>query len=476
MSRFSGPKIIRDPLDGKYPIQGIMYKCGESYIKEHELSDDLAKVIRMISRCKTGLLGNNLAMCNECGYTYLMPCSCGNRNCPCCQAVNREIWVERAKTWDIDVPTYHVVATTPHTLNSLMLLNKKELYGLLQKSAADSVLEMTRDPKYLGVTCGIISVLHTWNQEMGLHPHAHMIVMAGGLDQDGEFKKLKPTLSLENGLPKPLFFLPVQALKDLFKGKFIDGLKKLNMNNKLNLPEGELRSEAGWKAFIDGLYKEEWVIYIKETFNGQGNALEYLGKYTNRIAISNQRIIRWDENTVTFSYRDSRDNNKQKEMTLPTEEFIRRFLMHVLPSGYQKIRYYGFLSNAIREKRVEEIFSKQKDAKRYEPRFTSETPAQDIIRIVTGKDTKCPWCGAVNSIEILEYNVPSGYTDGDAWEMHLEKERKHPPFNKEAVDRFLEGMREERELRKKREQLHSDGYSYHYKSILDWLKEANKSG
>jgi len=229
-----------------------------------------------------------------------------------------------------------VVFTLPHQLNPLLYHNQKLLYGLLHRCCSETLLELCANPKYLGALPGIIQVLHTWNQELDYHVHMHCIVSGGGMTTD---RKLR--------ISKGNFFIPVFVLRDKFQGKFLALLDELYCGGQLVFPSScdSLKDSASWNAFKDRLYKQEWCPYIKETFNGFRNAIEYLGKYTHRIAISNGRIISVNETEVTFSARGKKPGEPRRTITLSNEEFIRRYLMHVLPSGFQKIRYYGFLNN-----------------------------------------------------------------------------------------------------------------------------------
>jgi len=341
------------------------------------------KAALSIMNCKTGSLGYNASICDECGHIKLYANSCRNRNCPNCQAVNKEIWVDKRRSEVIDAPYYHVVFTVPHQLNPLFLSNQSMLYGLLHRCTSETLLELSADSKYLGVTPGIIQVLHTWNQELEYHVHMHCIISGGGLTKDLKLK------TCSGG-----FFIPVHVLRDKFKGKFLSHLKKLYKKNSLHFSDSikYLCDIQNWNAFIDTLYSTEWCSYIKETFNRNGNAIEYLGKYTNKIAISNRRIISVSETEVTFSARGIQKGEPRRTVTLKNEEFIRRFLLHVLPKGFQKIRCYGFLSNSKREERLRLIFQLQ-GHQTFKRMFIDMSKAE-IIKAAFGYDIcKCPNCG-----------------------------------------------------------------------------------
>ena len=236
----------------------------------------------------------NFSHCDDCGHIFAHNNSCRNRNSPNCQAVSKELWVDKRRAEVIDTPYYHAVFTLPHELNPLIYCNQALLYSLLHRCCADTLLELSADRKWFGATPGIIQVLHTWNQELDYHVHMHCIVSGGGITRDLKLRKSKNK-----------FFIPVFVLRDKFKGKFMDSLKKLCQGNSLYFSKSctHLQNPGNWNIFCDSLYHKDWCPYIKETFNGFGNAMEYIGKYIHKIAVSNHRIISVSENSVTFSAR-----------------------------------------------------------------------------------------------------------------------------------------------------------------------------
>ena len=343
--------------------------------------------------CKTGELGHNYYQCSECGHIKIVPRSCGNRNCPNCQAVGKATWLEERKGELIDAPYFHIVGTLPHELNPLIAANKKDMYELLHRSMGKALVELAADPKYLGASPGIVQILHTWDQQLRYHVHVHCVVSGGGLTLD---KKL---VTLPNDAS---FFIPVKALAKLYRGKFMAGLKELRLSGKLKIPgtAEKLTSCNGWQALLDRLYSMDWNVYIKQTFNGNGNAIEYLSRYTNRIAISNSRILSVTDDSVTFSYTDRKDDGKKKVQTVTLQKFIRLYLQHVLPKGFQKIRYYGFLNNSTRKKNLEIIFSQQ-GGRKYTPNFDRSSSLEEIVSAAWDFDLKkCPCCGK-DSLEFL---------------------------------------------------------------------------
>lgn len=341
------------------------------------------KASHAILNCKSGKLGRNITQCSDCGHIVIHNNSCRNRNCPNCQAVKKELWVDQRRSEVIDASYFHVVFTLPHELNPLLYANQALLYGMLHKCSAETILELSANKKYLGATPGIIQVLHTWNQTLDYHVHMHCIISGGGLTPDQKIKKSKGS-----------FFIPVFVLRDKFKGKFMSNLHKLYTGNKLVFSDScrELQVPECWYSFKDSLYAKDWCPYIKETFNGFGNAIEYLGKYTHKIAISNSRITSVTETHTTFHARGRKPGEPRRTITLENTEFIRRYLMHVLPSGFQKIRYYGFLNNRMRSKNLKIIFRIQ-GYQKYKSRYTNLTTAQ-LIKLVWKKDIcLCPECG-----------------------------------------------------------------------------------
>ena len=347
-------------------------------------SDVQRKAAHAVMRCKSGKLGCNRSLCPNCGHLETHNNSCRSRSCPSCQAVQKEIWVDRRRAEVIDAPYFHVVFTLPHELNPLIYANQKVLYGLFHRCCAETLLELCADKKYLGAQPGIIQVLHTWNQEMLYHVHMHCILSGGGLTPDGRIRRSSGK-----------FFLPVFVLRDKFKGKYLAFLDRLYKDGSLSFPAscGSFRSPSGWQAFRDGLYRRNWCPFIKETFNGFGNAIEYLGRYTHKIAISNSRILSVTETEVTFSARGLNPGDPKRAITIGCCEFIRRFLLHVLPQGFQKVRYYGFLNNRTKSRNLKLIFTLQ-GHQRFKARFTGMTMAQLVLAVWKKDVTRCPVCGS----------------------------------------------------------------------------------
>lgn len=372
---------------GEYHIRQIFeasygtYSSGEWY-----QTDIQKKAAHTILNCKSGKLGCNVSRCDHCGHMEFHYNSCRNRNCPECQALLKEVWVDARRAEVIDSPYFHVVFTLPHELNPLIYCNQKLLYSLFHRCCAETLLQLAADNKYLGAVPGIIQVLHTWNQELLYHVHMHCIVSAGGLTKNHKIR-----------LSPGKFFLPVRVLRDKFKGKFMAGLTDLYGRGSLTFSSScsHLMDSSCFNEWIDMLYEKDWCPYIKETFNGFGNAIEYLGRYTHRIAVSNSRLLSLSQDQVTFSARGIKPGEPEREITLSHTEFIRRFLMHVLPHGFQKIRYYGFLNNRMKAHNLKIIFTLQ-NGQRFRRRYTGMTMAE-LLKAVWNFDISiCPICGCAS--------------------------------------------------------------------------------
>jgi hypothetical protein len=309
------------------------------------LSPQQRKAFRDISACRTAALGAQVQQCYHCGHQQIAFRSCRNRHCPACHSRTRDEWLRDRATEVLPVPYCHVVFTLPHQLAPLALRNPRVVYGILFRAVAEALLEMAADPKRLGARIGFLAVLHTWTQRMEHHPHVHCVVPAGGLSPDGQ-RWISPR--------KKKFFLPVKPLGRLFRGKFLAFLEEAFVAGQLEF-WGQIRELAHpfhFAEFVSALGGQEWVVYVKPPFGGPQQVLRYLARYTHRVAISNGRLLALENGHVRFRWRDSRDHNQTKEMSLEAGEFIRRFLLHVLPGGFVKIRHFGFLSNRNRKKLI----------------------------------------------------------------------------------------------------------------------------
>jgi hypothetical protein len=299
------------------------------------------KVLVAIERCRTAAMGGHMDQCSGCGHRAISYNSCRNRHCPKCQSQVRDRWLAARRAELLAAPYAHVVFTLPHQLAPLALQNKELIYGLLFRASAQTLIQIAADAKHLGAEIGFFSVLHTWNQKLQHHPHVHCVVAAGGLTRD-HTHWVRPR--------NPRFFLPQGVLSEVFRGKFIEGLQQAHASGQLQF-HGLLRGLAEpklFRSFIRQLFGPRWVVYCKPPFGGPEQVLRYLGAYTHRVAISNHRLVSFMNDQVTFRWRDSAHKNKKRLLTLPVDEFLRRFLLHVLPRGFVRIRHFGFLASRRR--------------------------------------------------------------------------------------------------------------------------------
>jgi hypothetical protein len=343
------------------------------------------RVMRAIEVCRTAELGGHIDQCDHCGQQRISYNSCRNRHCPKCQSLAKERWLEARKKDLLPIPYFHMVFTLPEGLRPLALRNQKVVYNLLFQAASETLLQLAKDRKYLGAEIGFITLLHTWSQTLIDHPHLHCLVTAGGLSPDGQ-----RWISSRSD-----FFMPVKVLSSLFRGKFLDGLKKAYEAGKLKFP-GKIEVLKGGPAFnkfLTDLYQQEWVVYCKPPLRRPEQVMEYLGRYTHRVALSNDRIVSLEGKQVTLRWRDSADGDKIKFLTLEAFEFIRRFLLHVLPDRFVKIRHYGLLSNRSCKRkllRCRKLFGVLQNE---EPEESPQETWEDLLTRITGKDPRvCPFC------------------------------------------------------------------------------------
>jgi len=330
--------VSRPPLE----VADLVRAAGDAFIERSckWITWKHVKVLLAMARCRTAALGGHLDECMRCGHRAISYNSCRNRHCPKCQAGARDRWLAARRQELLPTRYVHVVFTLPRELAPLTLQNKKVIYDLLFRASAETLLEVARDPKHLGAQIGFFSVLHTWSQKLELHPHVHCVVPAGGLSAD-HAHWIKTRYA---------FFLPVKVLSRVFRGKFVAALKRAFCDGRLRF-HGDLTLLAQPKTFsswLRPLFRKDWVIYSKRPFGGPQQVLRYLGRYTHRVAISNHRLNSFADGQVTFRWRDSAHNNEQKLMTLALDEFLRRFLLHLLPEGFVRIRNFGFLANRKR--------------------------------------------------------------------------------------------------------------------------------
>ncbi len=381
----------------KLCVRGVFRKCIDEYRSENKLSPVQAKAVKAILACRTKQMGANATICPECGHVEIHYNSCRNRNCPQCQSASRTKWLLKRMEHILDVDHLHIVLTVPSTLHQLALANDVEFYNALFYSASTAVLRLCADEKYLGAKPGITAILHTWGQKMDFHPHIHMAVTHGGIDRDGEWRKGK---RLADG---SLFLVPVRALSSMFKSIMLGRLRKMYRKGKIHFDAKQF--EDALKAY-DG---KDWVAYCKKPFGGTRGVFEYFGNYTHRIAISNRRILKITDTETTFRYRDYSEKDasrKQKKLVLKNEEFVRRFLMHVVPQGFMRIRHYGIYSSPYRQERetVAELLGIKKSEEELENDRNAILKPHPVVH-------ECPVCHRKETIIMCTLGIyPSGFS------------------------------------------------------------------
>ena len=352
-------------------VADIIRDAGAGFIDRNQawLTCQHLKVLRAIESCRTDALGGHLDSCSRCGHRAISYNSCRNRHCPKCQTNARNRWLAERFDELLPVSYFHVVFTLPHELSGLALQNKQLMYGLLFRASAETLLEVAADPKHLGAQIGFVSVLHTWGQNLLHHPHVHCVIPAGGMTADHS-----AWVPARSG-----FFLPVRVLSRVFRGKFVAGLKRAWRKGEIGF-HGNLRYLSDSKtfhSFLRQLFRKDWVVYAKRPFGGPEHVLHYLARYTHRVAISNHRLLSCADGQVTFRWKDYAHGNKKRKMAISTEEFLRRFLLHVLPRGFVRIRHFGFLTNRHRAQSVSRCRQLLDAVPQQQPATKQLKPARD---------------------------------------------------------------------------------------------------
>ena len=363
-------------------VADIVRAAGEAYCDSHRLSLQQQRVLRAIANCRTAALGGHRAQCDHCGAVTISYCSCRNRHCPKCQTLAKQRWLERQCADLLDIDYWHLVFTLPHQLNALAQGNPKVIYRLLFRAASQTLLEFGRNPRWLGGELGITMVLHTWGQRLDQHIHVHCVVTGGALSPDGE----------RWIAAKPGFLFPVRALSAVFRGKYLAAMTQAYDSGELRFAgsTAQLTDTGAFRGFLAQLRTHDWVVYAKPPFAGAAQVLAYLGRYTHRVAVANHRLVNFKNGEVRFRWRDYAHGNKIKIMALSAEEFLRRFLLHTLPSGFVKIRHYGLLGNRCRHEKVARCRAllEQPAPEPQEPESVEEM----VLRL-TGIDIqRCPAC------------------------------------------------------------------------------------
>ncbi len=371
-------------------VNSIFREYTSEFLSSHVISNHTKKVIRAITNCRTEALGGHIQECDNCGEKIIMYNSCRNRHCPQCQFMKKEKWIIDRTNDVLPFQYFHIVFTIPGKLNPIVYRNKKIIYKLLLDASKETLLSISEDEKYLGAKIGFFSILHTWGQKLNLHPHVHCVVPGGGYIA----KKNKWIRS-----PKD-YLVPVKVLNKRFRSLFLTGLKNLYKEKELWLANSGYEKQKDFRRLIDELFAVKWIVYIKESFKNSGSVIKYLSKYTHRIAISNHRILSVKNGLVTFSYKDYKNGNKKDSLSMPAIKFIKKFLLHVVPKRFVRIRYYEILSNSTKKEQVQ----KCRDYFSVAEKILNAKSWQEIYKSVTGTDIeKCKKCkiGNMVTVEIL---------------------------------------------------------------------------
>jgi hypothetical protein len=388
----------------KLEVADVFRRYGPQYRAEHgaSMSPVQKRVMQAIADCRTAALGGHVEECDNdnCRHQRIRYNSCANRHCPKCQSLARAQWIEARQSELLDCPYFHVVFTLPEEIAEIALQNKALIYGLLFKATADTLCTIAADPKHLGAQIGFFAVLHTWGQNLMHHPHLHCVVPGGGLSPDAA-----------RWIPcKPNFFLPVRVLSRFFRRRFLELLGQAFENGELRFLGG-LQSLSEHKSFyrhLEPVRRKEWIVYAKAPFAGPKQVLDYVGRYTHRVAISNNRILDVGDGNVTFRYKDYRDGDAQKTMTLGADEFMRRFLLHALPPGFHRIRYYGYMGNRHREEKLAQCRQLLQMTPLEESEGDTHKDYRERYQDITGHILdQCPVCRAGRMLAIKQFPAPS---------------------------------------------------------------------
>jgi len=385
-------------------VADIFRQHGAAYRKANPLSYDQLRVMRAIGICRTAELGGHVEKCDGCDFIRNAYNSCRNRHCPKCQNAERAKWLEDRKAELLPVEYFHVVFTLPEQIAEIAFYNKATVYGILFRATAETLQTIARDPKHLGAEIGFFAILHTWGQNLLHHPHLHCVVPGGGLSPDHE-----RWLSCPHG-----FFLPVRVLSELFRRLFLEQLEDAFYKKQLLFPGAiePLQDAFAFDELLRAQEEKDWVVYAKPPFGGPQRALEYLGRYTHRVAISNHRLLALEDGQVTFQWKDYRSEHREKSktMTLDADEFTRRFLIHTLPAGFQRIRHYGYLANCHRKDKLE--YCRGLLNAGVGELLPSPAACAEMKEAITEKEDlhRCPRCGAGSMIRVAvlpDYRWPA---------------------------------------------------------------------
>ena len=377
------PRAAADPHLSRVELADIVRMHGARYQRTHRLARVQRAALCAIETCRTAALGGHVATCDRCGAQRMHYHSCGNRHCPKCQTLAKERWLAARRAELLPIPYFHVVFTLPHALNAIAQGNPRVIYRLLFRATADTLLAFGRDPRHLGGTIGITAILHTWGQTLSQHLHLHCLVTGGALARDGS--RWIPSRSS--------FLFPVRALSPVFRAKFLAGLHRAYDAGQLTFAGGtaDRAAATAFARFLAQLHAQPWIVYAKRPFGGPAQVLAYLGRYTHRVALSNDRLVEHRDGLVRFRWKDYADHDRVKILTLPADEFIRRFLLHIVPRGFMRIRHFGLLANRARRgalARCRHLLD-QPPAEETPPE-----PVTVLMHRLTGVDlSRCPVCG-----------------------------------------------------------------------------------
>ncbi len=364
-------------------------------IADRTFTDEQINAIRCIRNCRTAEMGAHVSECESCHSTFIHYNSCKNRHCPMCQGMDVDEWIDLRREDVLDAPYFHTVFSIPSQLYPLVYANQKLLYDALYHAANKTLSELSEDPRHFGARIGYICILHTWGSRLNYHPHLHTIVLGGGLDKNNRWKDKGKS-----------FFLPVKVMSAVFKKHYLNELNYLRGENKLVYAgkASDLRNSYTFKELLNSLYDTDWVVYTKETFAGAHEVFKYLGKYTHRIAISNRRVIRMDDHNVIFNAKDYRDGGSYKPTIVPGETFLSRFLLHVLPKGFVRIRYYGILACRCKRDKIT-LCRNLIGCEKYLSQLRGKTVAEKLMILYKRDIHKCSKCSG----KLITYRVPGKY-------------------------------------------------------------------
>jgi Putative transposase/Transposase zinc-binding domain len=381
----------------RHTVAEVIRSCLDEFLDQYDttLTPQQRRALNDLTACRTAALGGHVLGCPQCGYQQIAYNSCGNRHCPTCQGAAAARWMEARAAELLPVSYFHLVFTLPNVLGPIALANPRVVYDLLLRCAAESILKVAANPDHLGARTGVLAVLHTWGQTLQLHPHAHCVVPGGGLSPEG-------TRWVGS---RPDFFLPVRVLSRVFRGKLLAGLRAAHAAGRLHLPARHPDGETDeFERLVSAAVRTDWVVYAKPPFGGPQQVLKYLARYTHRVAISNRRLLDVEDGVVRFRYKDYAHGNRKRVMELSASEFVRRFLLHVLPGGLVRIRHYGILSNRHRHEHLVLCRKLLTGGEAVQAELESAATVQSTQCPESITPTRvCPRCGAGRMILIAEF-------------------------------------------------------------------------